>query len=172
MFYDPLGGGAHNCTTLSSSTGVSDETDMGYTDQDRGILTKDVVLQWALKYSPIVEELAKCGFHHMDIEKAVRLQFYKSGGMFSSTTQAINAITEMIYENQNNSNEKLPEITKLQSAVLKKMIRQKMCFSCKKRIATILIFPCQHISLCKICKPCHRSCPKCNEVAAEYWVSS
>ena len=172
MFYDPPGGGTPNYTILSSSTGVSDETYMGDTDQDGGILTKDIVLQWALKYSPIVEELTKCGFHHMDIENAVRLQFSKSGGMFTSATQAIKSTTKMMHENRNSAKEKLPEITKLQSAALKKMIKQKMCFSCEKRIATILIFPCQHISLCKTCKPHHRNCPKCNEVAAEYWISS
>ena len=172
IFYNPPGGARLNRTTIRLSSDINDGNGTEDTKQGRETSTKHIVLQWALKYSPIVEKLTKYGFHHEDIEKAVRMQFSKSGGMFTSVTQAIHAVTKMVYESRNKANEKFSQITELQNMALKKLVKQKMCFSCGERIAIILIFPCQHISLCKTCKPHHTICPKCNGVAAEFWIST
>ena len=103
------------------------------------------------------------------VENPTESQDHMEKGMCSYIENAINATATPINKYSPHSKK---EIDGLQNEMLKRIIRQKICVSCNRHIATVLILPCHHISLCKTCRFHWKTCPKCNQVAAEFWTSA
>ena len=102
------------------------------------------------------------------VENPTESQDHMEKGMCSYIENAINATATPINKYSPHLKK---EIDGLQNEMLKRIIKQKICVSCNRHIATILILPCHHISLCKTCRIHWKTCPKCNQVAAEFWTS-
>ena len=138
-------------------------------EENSKLLDKNITENQTGDNSRIAKSLKNCEIRNEVVENSTESRDHMEKGMCLYMENAINATTTSINKNFPHSKR---EIDDLQNDMLKRIVKQKICVSCNRHIATILVLPCHHISLCKTCRFHWKTCPKCNQVAAEYWTSA